>query len=148
MLLHHLLRRQHPKIRLEDVNPFDDEITILFHKAELEELYLSHAVFAFPSTFEGLPLAVLEAAAAGLGIVTTGTCGMKDFVEDGVNGLLVPVGDAAGLTAALARVTDDPALADRLGRAAREKARHYTWRRSADQFLAAAAAAARAGARA
>jgi glycosyltransferase involved in cell wall biosynthesis len=113
--------------------------------AELAALYRSHAVFAFPSTFEGLPLVLLEAAAGGLGIVTTRTCGMKDFVADGRNGLLVDVGDAAGFAAALARLVDDPGLADRLGRAAQAAARGYTWRRSADQFLAAAAAAARCG---
>jgi glycosyltransferase involved in cell wall biosynthesis len=115
--------------------------------ADLAALYGSHAVFAFPSTFEGLPLAVLEAAAAGLGIVTTRTCGMKDFVEDGVNGLLVGVGDTAAFATALDRLVGDPGLAARLGGAAREKARGYTWRRSADQFLAAAAAAARGGVR-
>ncbi len=38
VLLFHLLRRVHPVTRIEDVNPFDDEIVTLFHKAELEEL--------------------------------------------------------------------------------------------------------------
>lgn len=38
VLLHHVLRKQHPTIRIEDVNPYEDEIAILFHKAELEEI--------------------------------------------------------------------------------------------------------------
>jgi glycosyltransferase involved in cell wall biosynthesis len=101
----------------------------------LADLYLAHAVFAFPSTFEGLPLAVLEAAAAGLAVVTTGVCGMKDTICDGRTGLLVPVGDPGQLAAALERLVADPGLASRLGGAARESVRHYTWRRSAEQFL-------------
>ncbi len=124
------------------VRPFIQVVPPICDGAALAALYRSHAVFAFPSTFEGLPLAILEAAAAGLAIVTTRTCGMRDVIMDGKNGLLVPVGDTAGFTAALERVVTDPGLADRLGRAARESVRGYTWSRSAEQFLAAAEAAA------
>jgi glycosyltransferase involved in cell wall biosynthesis len=67
---------------------------------------------------------------------------MADIIIDGVNGLLVPVGDPLRLTAALDQLIADPGLANRLGRAARRSVRGYTWRRSADQFLAAARAAA------
>lgn len=38
VLLHHLLRKQHPTIRIDDVDPLDGEIVTLFHKAELEEM--------------------------------------------------------------------------------------------------------------
>ena len=38
VLLHHLLRRVHPAIRFEDVDPFDDEVVVVFHRDELEEL--------------------------------------------------------------------------------------------------------------
>jgi glycosyltransferase involved in cell wall biosynthesis len=110
---------------------------------ELAALYHAHAVFVFPSTFEGLPLAVLEAAAAGLGVVTTGVCGMKDTIADGRTGLIVPVGDPARLAAATHRLVADPELAAGLGRAARESVRGYTWRRSAEQFLDACRRAAR-----
>jgi glycosyltransferase involved in cell wall biosynthesis len=112
---------------------------------ELAALYREHAVFAFPSTFEGQPLVLLEAAAAGLAIVTTRTCGMRDFVTDGATGLLVEVGDTAGFTRALSLLVGSLELSSRLGEAAREAARPYTWSRSAEQFLAGAAAAAGAG---
>ena len=109
---------------------------------KLAALYREHAVFAFPSTFEGQPLVLLEAAASGLAIATTRTCGMKDFVSDGQNGLLVEVGDAEGFARAVSRLVESPGLAAELGRAARESSRMYTWQRSAEQFLAAATAAA------
>lgn len=38
VLIHHLLRRQHPAIRIDDVDPYEDEIVLTFHKAELQEL--------------------------------------------------------------------------------------------------------------
>ena len=87
---------------------------------KLAALYHEHAVFAFPSTFEGQPLVLLEAAASGLAIATTRTCGMKDFVSDGQNGLLVEVGDAEGFARAVSRLVESAGLAAELGRAARE----------------------------
>jgi glycosyltransferase involved in cell wall biosynthesis len=109
--------------------------------AALAELYRSHAVFAFPSTFEGLPLVILEAAAAGLAIVTTSVCGMKDMIQNGQNGLLVRVGESVQLTAALDQLVGNPELVARLGRSARDSVRQFTWARSTEQFLSACQAA-------
>ena len=81
----------------------------------LADLYHEHAIFAFPSTFEGQPLVLLEAAAAGLAIVTTRTCGMRDFVRHGENGLLCEIGDAAGFAAAVNRLVADHGLRAALG---------------------------------
>ena len=49
----------------------------------LIQLYREHSIFLLPSYFEGQPLAMLEAAALGMGIVTTNVCGMADFIIDG-----------------------------------------------------------------
>ena len=54
--------------------------------------------------------------------VTTDVPGCREVVTDGVDGLRVPVRDAAALAEAIARLQDDPALARRLGEAARAKA--------------------------
>jgi 2-deoxystreptamine N-acetyl-D-glucosaminyltransferase/2-deoxystreptamine glucosyltransferase len=54
--------------------------------------------------------------------VTTGVGGIADVVEDGVTGIVVPVGDVARLRAALEQLLADPELRVRLGAAAREKA--------------------------
>jgi colanic acid/amylovoran biosynthesis glycosyltransferase len=70
---------------------------------------------------EGIPVALMEAMATGLPVVATAISGIPELVEDGVTGLLVPSGDAAGLADALERLATDPALRGRLGAAARLK---------------------------
>jgi glycosyltransferase involved in cell wall biosynthesis len=79
-------------------------------------------IFVHPSETEGLPNAVLEAAAAGLPIVATDAGGTREIVIDGTTGLLVPVGDGAALGAAIMKLVDDPDLRANLGSAARRHA--------------------------
>jgi glycosyltransferase involved in cell wall biosynthesis len=83
-------------------------------------------VFALPSLREGLPLAMLEAMAAGLPVVASRVGGVPGALAEGACGLLVPPGDAGALAEALARLLGDPALCRRLGEAgaARVRERH------------------------
>jgi glycosyltransferase involved in cell wall biosynthesis len=74
------------------------------------------------SRSEGLPNALLEAAAAGLPIVATDAGGTGEIVIDGLTGLLIPPGDMGVLASALGRVASDQELRARLGAAAREHA--------------------------
>lgn len=70
---------------------------------------------------EGLPRALLEAAACGRPIVTTDVPGCRYFVRDGVEGLIVPPDDASALTDALQRLIEDRAEARKMGQAARQR---------------------------
>ena len=70
------------------------------------------------SAAEGLPNALLEAAAAGRPIAATAAGGTVEIVEDGRTGLLVPLGDEAALAAAVRRLAAEPELRARLGAAA------------------------------
>jgi glycosyltransferase involved in cell wall biosynthesis len=79
-------------------------------------------VFVFPSHQEALPLALLEAMAAGLPIVATTVGGIPEAIEDGVSGLLVPPRQPDAVAGALRRLAADPALARRLGDEARRTA--------------------------
>ena len=79
-------------------------------------------VVVLPSYREGLPKSLVEAAACARPLITTDVPGCREVVTDGVDGLLVPVRDARALARAIARLQDDPALAARLGEAARAKA--------------------------
>ena len=79
-----------------------------------------------PSESEGMPLAALEALAAGRPVVATAVRGLRDLLEDGRTALLVPPGDPEALAAAVRRVLDDPALARSLGEAALREASRYT----------------------
>lgn len=76
-------------------------------------------VFAHPSRAEELPLAVLEAMAAGAPVVATRVGGVPDAVRDGETGLLVEPGDVAAVTAAIASLLAAPERGRALARAAR-----------------------------
>jgi glycosyltransferase involved in cell wall biosynthesis len=103
-------------------------------RKDMPALYARHDIFAFPSLFEGLPIVLLEAMATGMPVVTTETCGMKDVVEDGYNGLLVKPADAAAFAVATERLIHSAELRARLGGAAQETMKRYTWDRVAAQL--------------
>lgn len=77
-------------------------------------------VACLPSYGEGLPKALLEAAACGMPIVTTDVPGCREIVRDGDNGFLVPARDAQALALALRSLIDDAALRAEMGRRSRE----------------------------
>ena len=81
----------------------------------------SHVV-CLPSYREGLPKALLEAAACGRPIVTTDATGCREVVRHEDNGLLVPVRDAVALAASLERLIRDSDLRQRMGQRGRERA--------------------------
>lgn len=93
------------------------------------------SVFVLPSHAEGLPVALLEAMAAGCPVVATKVGGIPDLVTDGVDGLLVPPRDPVALAAAIRRVLTDPALALRLGGNARATvAAHFSPERALERL--------------
>ncbi|MEO9527960.1 glycosyltransferase family 4 protein [Roseibium sp.] len=86
----------------------------------LPALYARHDLLVWPAIREAFGLVLLEAQAAGLGVVAGDTFGVPDIVRDGETGLLSPEGDAAALAVNLRRVLEEPELADRLGSVARQ----------------------------
>jgi glycosyltransferase involved in cell wall biosynthesis len=89
---------------------------------EVGPYYERAAVVVVPSRREGYGMVVREAMAHGRAVVATDVGGLRDAVDDEVNGLLVPPGDVAALRTAIERLLGDRELRDRLGAAAREKA--------------------------
>lgn len=89
-------------------------------REDMPEVYAACHVVCLPSYREGLPKALLEAAACGRAIVTTDAPGCREIVRDGENGLLVPVRDAAALAIALRRLLEDGALCRDMGARGRE----------------------------
>lgn len=84
-------------------------------------------VFVLSSHQEGHPLALLEAMAMGVPVVATDITGVAETITDGVDGILVPPGDAGALAEAIKAVGRDPDVASRMGRGARKKVeREYT----------------------
>lgn len=77
----------------------------------------------------------LEAMAAGKPVVASSVGGLLDLVVDGETGVLVPPRDPAALRSALQRLLGDRDLRLRLGAAARERARSFSWRHVVPQLL-------------
>lgn len=86
------------------------------------ELLMSHRIAALSTRYEGMPLALLEGMAAGCAVVGSAVPGVREVLDDGVDGLLVPGADAVAMADALERLLRDDALATRLGLAARARA--------------------------
>ena len=107
------------------------EVWPFIKRAEMSSLYAEHEIFVLPSLMEGMPLVLLEAMASGMPVVTTESSGMTDLVEDSHDGLFVIPGDAESLSAAIVKLCSDPELRLRLGRAAQEKMKRYTWKEAA-----------------
>jgi glycosyltransferase involved in cell wall biosynthesis len=99
--------------------------------------FIQHSLQTRYGDSEGTPVAILEAGAAGLPTVATRHAGITDAIVDGETGLLVDEGDIAGMAAAMLQLTRDPALAGRLGKAARERiAAEFSLDRSIDNLWA------------
>jgi glycosyltransferase involved in cell wall biosynthesis len=100
-------------------------VTWLGHVDDMITLFGSVDIVVLPSYREGLPKSLVEAAACGLPLVTTDVPGCREVVSDGIDGLLVPVRNSEAIAQAIRQLLDDPALARRLGEAARIKAQTY-----------------------
>jgi glycosyltransferase involved in cell wall biosynthesis len=94
----------------------------LGHVSDMPALLAGADIVVLPSYREGLPKSLIEAAACARPLITTDVPGCRAVVTHGVDGLLVPVRNARALAGAIACLQDNPALARRLGQAARAKA--------------------------
>jgi glycosyltransferase involved in cell wall biosynthesis len=93
---------------------------------DLPHVYRNADVFVFPSLLEGLGLVVLEAMACGCPVIVTRN-GPEDVVRDGIDGLVVPAGDADALTEALDRMYKNPSLRESMSISARQQAERLNW---------------------
>jgi glycosyltransferase involved in cell wall biosynthesis len=100
----------------------DGVIEYLGPTDDVRPLMRQCAAYCLPSYREGTPRTVLEAMATGRAIITTDTPGCRETVDDGINGLLVPVRDPAALAAAMLRLCEDRNLLLEMGRRSRELA--------------------------
>lgn len=95
-------------------------------------------MYVLSSDYEGISNSMLEAMALGIPVVAT-DCpigGSRMYIKDGVNGFLVPVGDAEALAGAMGRLADEPALGVRFGKEAEKLGEELAVPKIADRFLA------------
>lgn len=98
-----------------------DRCLFLGYQDDVAPFYAAFDALVLPSANEGTPVSVIEALAGGRPVVATRVGGVPDVVRDGVDGFLVEPGDVEALADHLGRLAADPALANRMGQAGRER---------------------------
>jgi len=96
-----------------------DRVTFCGTRRDLGSVLPAMDIFALPSLWEGLPLALILAMGAGRPVVATNIAGIPEVVTDGRSGLLVPPGDPSAMRHAIARLAADPDARRRMGEEAR-----------------------------
>lgn len=111
---------------------------------ELSDFYASARAVVVPSVwFEGFPTVIPQAMLRGRPVIASDIGGLGDVIDDGVTGLLFPMGNAAHLAERIDRLWSNPSLAQSIGSAAREKAvREYSRARYYDRLMEAFSVAA------
>jgi glycosyltransferase involved in cell wall biosynthesis len=117
--------------------PLGDRVVFLGARGDVPDLLASFDVFAFPSLYEGLCLAVIEAQAAGVPVVATPVGGIRETVRDGETGFLAPPGDARALAERIVYCLDRPEEARRVAETAQRGVRErFTEHRMVEETLA------------
>jgi glycosyltransferase involved in cell wall biosynthesis len=93
-----------------------DRVRFLGSRPDVPEVLGASDVFVLPSLYEGHPLSVMEAMAAGRPVIATAVGGVPEVVRPGETGLLVAPGDFQALATAMERLAGDAAERERLGR--------------------------------
>jgi glycosyltransferase involved in cell wall biosynthesis len=122
-----------------------DQVRFLGFCDHVPRLLMTHRICVLSTHYEGMPLSLVEGMAAGCAVVGSAVTGVKEVLDDGANGRLVPHADPTALAGALEELLRDSSLAARLGAAARSTAleRHslqLMTQRYEDLFVALAAA--------
>jgi glycosyltransferase involved in cell wall biosynthesis len=104
-------------------------------RGDVPDVLRAADVFALTSVSEAASLTLLEAMASNLPVVVTNVGGNPEIVRDGVEGWLVPRGDAAAAAGALGRLLDDPPQRMTMGRAGRARVEErYLLQRTIDSY--------------
>jgi glycosyltransferase involved in cell wall biosynthesis len=97
------------------------QIRLLGIRADVAQLFAQSSVFVFPSLWEAMPIAPLEALSAGLPVVGTDIAPLREIVDDGAQGLLVPARSPAALAQAIISLLGQPDRRQAMGAAGRQR---------------------------
>lgn len=115
----------------------DGLVEVLGYRHDIADLFAESNIIVLPSYREGLPKALIEAAACGRAVVTTDVPGCRDAIEPEKTGLLVPVRDASALAEAIRTLIEDPQRRKQMGASGRELAeREFSIETVVDAHLA------------
>jgi glycosyltransferase involved in cell wall biosynthesis len=111
-------------------------VELLGQRSDIPSLFAQASVICLPSYREGLPKALVEAAAAGRAVVTTDVPGCRDAIDPGKTGLLVPIKDSERLADAIQILIEHPEKRAAMGRAGRRLAeREFSIQRIVDEHM-------------
>lgn len=102
-----------------EISGLGEKVLITGWRKDARRLMKAFDIFALPSLWEGLPVVLLEAMAAGLPAVCSDVGDNARVISDGKSGIIVPAADSNALASALLRLLDDSALARSMGKNAR-----------------------------
>ncbi|MCI0415440.1 glycosyltransferase family 4 protein, partial [bacterium] len=105
---------------LQEKLKLNDSVTFLGHRDDVPEILAAADLFVFPSLYEGLPGAVVEAMALGLPVVASDIPPIREVVEPGKNALLVPPGSIQELSEAMDQLLTNRKLAQLFGMRSRQ----------------------------
>jgi len=111
-------------------NRVEENVRIIGYRKDIAALLSLADIFVLPSLYEGMPLALLEAMAAGKPIVAADVPGIQGIIEDGVNGFLVPARDERQLAKAIANLLVDKSLSMSIARGSRDSVKQRSGRMS------------------
>lgn len=103
--------------------------------SELAELYNQASIFVLPSVIEGTPLTPLEAMSAGAAIVSTDNKGIREYIVNGKNGLLVPINDPVSLKDAVLQLVRNPEMRRNIAAEGNKTAQVFTYDNLRNDFL-------------
>ncbi|QDT37914.1 glycosyltransferase [Stratiformator vulcanicus] len=99
----------------------EDLIHFTGHREDARSLLPAFDVFWFASAFEGQSNSLMEAMATGLPAIASDIPPNRELIDNGVDGYLVPLGDSVAFAQFMARLFDDPGMAEQIGAAAKQK---------------------------
>lgn len=97
----------------------EHRVHLLGFRTDMEKILQSADCFAFPSRREGLGIAALEALACGIPVIAADNRGTREYMIDGVDGIVCFPDDVQAFARAISRLRDDPELCRRMGNAGR-----------------------------
>lgn len=104
----------------------EKKVEFLGRRGDIKDIMDDHSIFVLCSDIEGAPISIIEAMANGMAIIATDVGGVRDFIEDDVNGCIVEKGNKEKLEEKILELINNPQKIIKLSREAKKRAKKYS----------------------